>query len=319
MRFYYVFCFIMSSLNAHPHVEMNKLVSHDKNIKIDINKEAERINKIENPTLPHKDLHNILQQLDELQVGRFLMKNKGLDGYWTAYIILHGPKKRHPNSLHKWLIHKAPVVLATRERFYIFQKELQKLVKPGITMASMPCGLMDDLLRLNLPKEKDIKLVGIDLDENSLTLAKANALNHHLNTQSSFLKRDAWKLKIEEEFDVLTSNGLNIYVHDDAKVFTLYQEFYKALKPGGTLITSFLTPPPTLDKNSPWRNYSKDDVQKQKAVFSDVLQVHWQAFRTEARTREQLKEAGFTVEKIIWDKQRIFPTVVAKKPASPLH
>jgi len=182
-----------------------------------------------------------------------------------------------------------------------------------MTLASLPCGLMDDLLGLNYKGLNGIQLVGIDLDERSLKLAEENAKNKTGNFTTSFFKRDAWHLNATEECDILTSNGLNIYEKNDQKVVELYDQYYKALKPGGLLITSFLTPPPTLSKDSPWRDYCLEDVFKQKALFGDIIEVSWQSFRTEAQTRQQLEEVGFKVTEIIYDTQHMFPTVVAKK------
>ena len=135
--------------------------------------------------------------------------------------------------------------------------------------------------------------------------------NQHVSV--SLIKKDAWDLGVDEQYDILTSNGLNIYEPDDKKVVALYKQFFKALKPNGTLITSFLTPPPVLSPNSSWKDYDPAAALKQKAVFVDILQVAWQSFRTEAQTREQLLQAGFTDIAIVYDKQGMFPTVIARK------
>ena len=63
----------------------------------------------------------MLEEVSEFELGRFLLKNKGLNGYWTAYIILHALHKKDLSPLEEWIIHKAPAVKATRERFHIFQ------------------------------------------------------------------------------------------------------------------------------------------------------------------------------------------------------
>ena len=251
---------------------------------------------------------DLLKALWGFDLGRFLLKNKGLDGYWTAYLILHGPKTQDLSPLESWMIHEAPVVKATRERYGIFQKKLKAHVKDGMTVASLPCGLMDDLLSLN----KKIHGVGIDLDQNSLDLAAKNAEGKGL-LSLSFERRDGWQMAIENRFDVLTSNGLNIYEPDPERVVLLYKEFYKSLKPGGILITSFLTPPPALSKESPWKNYRAEDAAKQKMLFSDVIGAAWTSFRTEAETRSQLEASGFEVLEVCYDHQGMFPTVVAKK------
>ena len=81
------------------------------------------------------------------------------------------------------------------------------------------------------------------------------------------------------------------------------------------LVTSFLTPPPTLSEDSPWRNYDPLEALKQNTLFSEVIGVQWQAFRTEGQTRAQLEQAGFTPDNIQfrYDSQGMFPTVIAKK------
>jgi SAM-dependent methyltransferase len=265
--------------------------------------------------LPLEEEKELLNQLYAFEFGRFLLEHKGLNGYWTAYAILHGPRKKGLPPLEQWILHHAPVLKATRERFQIFRRQLQKHLKSHMTMASIPCGLMDDLLGLDYTKASDVTLVGVDLDLESLSFARANAEQYGYKNVL-FLEKDAWNLEVAECYDIITSNGLNIYQPDDEKVVTLYQEFYKALKKDGILITSFLTPPPALSPESTWKNYVAADALKQKAIFADIIQAGWQTFRTEDQTRQQLEKAGFTVVDIIYDTQGMFPTVVAKKASA---
>ncbi len=171
---------------------------------------------------------------------------------------------------------------------------------------------MDDLYGLDYTGISNVSLTGIDLDGNSITLAKTKALKNQ-NTNINFYTKDAWNLSKNNEYDIITSNGLNIYEPDDQKVIKLYREFYNALKPNGILITSFLTPPPALSKESTWKNIKQEDAIKQKAIFSDIIGVSWQAFRTEEQTKLQLKTAGFSDIKFIYDSQGMFPTVLAYK------
>lgn len=290
----------MLSHNAHQNQNFD-LTSYKKNL------EAK-----ETLTLSLMEELSLLDQLAQFELGRFLLENKGLNGYWTAYIILHGPKKENLSPLEDWTLHSAPVVKATQERFALFQTELQRYLKNDAQIASIPCGLMDDLLGLDYKNHQNVKLIGIDLDPISLELAKKNAELHH-NKNVAFAQKDAWNLESPNQFDLITSNGLNIYEHDDKKVVDLYKEFHKSLKPQGILITSFLTPPPALSTDSTWRNYNQEDTLKQKAIFADIIGAQWQAFRTEAQTRAQLTEAGFKVIKVIYDTQGMFPTVIAEK------
>ncbi len=253
--------------------------------------------------LPLEEELKILEDLSQTKLGQFLLKNRGLNGEWTAYIIRKTPQSNFENDLEEWIINNAPVVQATRERSQIFQQKIQKQVPKGGTFASIPCGLMDDLLTLNAPH---LQLVGIDIDEQSLSLAKKNALHHQKDQVSSFIKKDAWHLNTQNQYSLIASNGLNIYERNDNKVIDLYKEFYDSLVPGGILVTSFLTPPP-------WDKANVDDLKKQKAIFGDILQASWQHFRSESQTRQQLEAAGFTILEIIYDTQRLFPTVVAQK------
>lgn len=289
------------------------IISHNSDYQVDLNTTRQRLQDTAILTLPLEETLNLLNQLNEFDLGQFLLKNKGLNGYWTSYVILHAPTKELRNPLENWMIHQAPVVKATRERFYIFQEQLQKHVKSNMTLTSIPCGLMDDLLLLDYSNTENVHLVGIDLDNESIELAQGNASMHMKEETTSFMKKDAWNLGVQEQYDLITSNGLNIYESDDVKVTDLYKEFYKALKPGGTLITSFLTPPPPLAKDSPWENFNSEDVKKQKAIFGDILQATWQCFRTEIQTRKQLIEAGFIILDIIYDSQGMFPTILAQK------
>ncbi len=263
-------------------------------------------------SLPLETEKGLLRQLSEFELGRFLLRNKGLNGYWTSYAILHGIEKENLPALEDWFLRKAPTVKATRERFYIFQKQLQKRLKNGATIASVPCGLMDDLLMLDYTNFKDVSLEGIDLDQESLNLANENAKKHGIKNVQ-FKKKDAWSLGVQNKYDLITSNGLNIYEQNEEKLIKLYREFYVSLKPGGVLITSFLTPPPAISKESTWKNYDIDAAIKQKAIFSDIIQAKWQAFQTEKNTRKQLAKAGFRVLEVIYDSQGMFPTIIAQK------
>ncbi|MDP9196256.1 MAG: hypothetical protein M3O22_05760 [Pseudomonadota bacterium] len=113
---------------------------------------------------------DLLRQLTEFELGRFLLRSRGLNGYWTAWLILHGPElAQHP--LEQWLVHEAPTVCATRERFGIFRQQLNAALRPGASLCSVPCGLMDDLLGLDDEAFPDLSLTGIDPDPDSLQLA----------------------------------------------------------------------------------------------------------------------------------------------------
>lgn len=252
----------------------------------------------------------IAQSLSEFALGRFLIERGGLNGYWTHYIVTRQHIQQESlTELESFLFDKAPAVLATQERYKIFKEQIQKRLFEGCRMASIPSGLMGDLLELDYSNFSDFTLHALDIDADSITSAQTLAKTSGLASRCLFSCRDAWNLSIEEELDLISSNGLNIYVSDDSQVIKLYEQFYKALKPGGCLVTSFLTPPTewNMDKVDP------ASAQKQKLIFADILQTKWQVFRSEAVVIAQLKEAGFKKVEIIYDSAHIFPTLIVTK------
>ena len=68
-----------------------------------------------------------------------------------------------------------------------------------------------------------------------------------------------------------------------------------------------------MSEESPWRDFSAQDVVKQKAIFADILEVAWQTYRTEPEKTLMFEESGFKVQNIIYDRQAMFPTIVLKK------
>src|SRR6266702_4349651 len=95
---------------------------------------------------------SLLEQLSAFELGRFLLENRGLNAYWTPRLVTYGQSAEPADSmspLEVRIFEKLPAVLATRERFGIFRQQLQALLKPGLALASIPCGLMGELLMLD--------------------------------------------------------------------------------------------------------------------------------------------------------------------------
>jgi hypothetical protein len=260
----------------------------------------------------------VLDRFAATELGRFLLEHRGLNAYWTHRVVTYqaGSAPTDPaTAFQNHLLETLPAVLATRERFGIFQQQLQGLLRPGAVLASIPCGLMGELLLLDYAGLDDIKLIGIDLDTAALDAAQTLAQQRDLAGRVTLRHEDAWTCGLNNEVDVLTSNGLNIYEADDARVTALYRLFFAALKPGGTLVTSFMTPPPVLSPQSPWHMAAVDQqaLALQQLLFVRIIEAKWSAFRTYEQTREQLEAAGFSSIEFIDDRARMFPTVVARK------
>ncbi len=264
------------------------------------------------------DKLELLKVTASCEFGRFIIANRGLDGYWTDYVMafpdLKDSEREQVNPVVRLLAGESPTARATQERFQIFRRELQKCVTEGAVMASVPCGLMRDLLSLDFSAIDEFSLFGSDIDDRSLELAKELSAEYGVDAHCSFFQGDAWTLQLPEKADVITSNGLNIYEPDHGRVVALYRGFLAQLNPGGLLITSCLTPPPTVDPQSEWRidRINLDHAMRSKVLFSDVIGVAWQSFRSSSETIEQLREAGFSEIEVFYDRAAIFPTVTAR-------
>ncbi|NOJ79236.1 MULTISPECIES: class I SAM-dependent methyltransferase [Myxococcus] len=280
-----------------------------------VQKIEERLKKTERLMLPLDRTLELLHQLKEFELGRFLLHNRGLNGYWTSYIFQHGFGKSPETALESWLLGKSLLVQA-RERFHRFKQELGQHVREGVHLASIPSGLMDDLLQLDYRGLQHFQLTGIDVDAQSLDFARRNAQERRLEAHCQFLQRDAWHLDIQDTFDAISSNGLNMYEPDPRRLVSLYRNFHDALKRGGYLLMSFLPPPPAGDPASgAWEAYetAPEDLLIERALFGDIIQANYLNFATEQDTRAQLEEAGLTVERINYSRKGVLPIVVARK------
>jgi SAM-dependent methyltransferase len=258
-------------------------------------------------------------ELREFDLGRFLLDNRGLNGRWTSYVLMYPDRGRASNlssdgsqlkELESWLLNRCPIFAATQERFRIFRELTQPLLRSDMKIASLPSGLMDDLLTLDYSSVDNVEVTAIDLDPDSLEAAKINHKQLNTPVVVKFEQRDAWALDSFERWDLITSNGLNIYVAEDESCTDLYRSISKSLKPGGMFVMSFITPPDRWEPKSP------EDLAQQRFLFTNVMPVRWSCVRDESKTRQQLDAAGFEVVSIRYDSQRMFPAVLARKLSS---
>lgn len=292
---------------------MEKIISHSENKEKEENnllKFEKRILGLAKSYLPISDEIVLLKQLNEFPLGKFLLDNKGLNGYWTDYVVFkaYGNKIVHP--LEYFLINNCPGFLATQERFKLFQSQISYHMQSDDNILSIPCGLMSDLLTLEYGKRSIVNLYGIDLDKNSLEYIKQN---RQLSSKTHLVQGDAWNFDCKNNFDIITSNGLNIYEKNQEKLISLYTCFYRALKKNGILVTSFLTPPPSIDSKSPWKNFDEKNLRIQRAIFEDILGVKWTNYETIDSIMQKMILVGFKLEKIQYDSQNMFPTITLRK------
>lgn len=266
----------------------------------------------------------LIKELSEFAFGRFLLQNQGINGFWTNYMLTYpwfnkkfatDPHGNKVTGAMRFMLEKAPIMLATQQRFEIFLAENQKHVKDNARLACIPSGMMGELLYLDFTETQNIYLMGIDYDPLAQKDAIQLAEEKNLQQYCHFLQQDAWQLNLNNEFDLISSNGLNIYEPDANRVSELYRQFYHALKPQGTLVSSFLTYPPTFTEHCEWdmQQINQQDLLLQKIIFVDILEGKWQCYASTEQTRQQLESIGFHNIRFIYDKAKIFPTVVATK------
>ncbi|NEQ35648.1 MAG: hypothetical protein F6K40_04780 [Okeania sp. SIO3I5] len=75
-------------------------------------------------------------------------------------------------ELEKFILERNDRVLATQQRYVNFGKVIQNYLQEDIVFASLPCGVMRDLLKFDFTGVDNFRLVGIDIDFESLELAK---------------------------------------------------------------------------------------------------------------------------------------------------
>ena len=265
---------------------------------------------------PNSDQNQIIAELQNFELGRFLLSNHGLNGYWTNYILQY-PEQGHLTGLSSdgsklskmetWILSQCPILLATQERYQQFRRITQQLLRSNMHLASVPCGLMQDLLSLDYQAFDNIQLSGLDLDPDSLAHADQLSQSAPANLTINFACVDAWQIPGNTEWDLISSNGLNIYVPEDARCIELYQQFANKLKTGGYLITSFITPPQC------WQPHNLADLTQQNLILNQGIAAKWQSFRSEKEIKRQLETAGFEILELIPDQQNMFPTVLARK------
>jgi 2-polyprenyl-3-methyl-5-hydroxy-6-metoxy-1,4-benzoquinol methylase len=244
----------------------------------------------------------------------YLIVNGGLNGDWTDYMIHRYRDDRSIAGLERFFT--LPLQEATRQRDAHFRTALIQHLKPGVRIASIPCGFMRDVLSLPFPEGSNFTLDGYDLDEAALEGARALAAQYGVSAHCHFAQADAWELgaTAAARYDICVSNGLNIYVAEPERRVALYRSFQEMLVSGGILITSALTWPPGAPKPSEW---TLDKVDMAGLMLTQriygMIEPRWSSFCSTADTISQLGEAGFTNISVVPDAANMMPTFVARK------
>ncbi|MEM7588897.1 MAG: class I SAM-dependent methyltransferase, partial [Myxococcota bacterium] len=249
-----------------------------------VTKLCERIRREgDNPDASMQEQIDMVHQLAQFGMGRYLLVHRGLNAHWSRYLKLLYPEKYRAlgtnldgepfTALERWYL-ESPVAQASQESWRWCRQMLQKHVRSGATLASVPCGALDDLLELDFTQCHNVSLVGVDVDADALRLAQDNAREYGLSKQVQLKQADAWNLGVRGEWDVLTSKGLAGYEPDPKRLLQLYQQFYQALKPQGVLVTNVWLPRnESLKSKTSLNSKQWRDVQLFEVLTHHVLQV----------------------------------------------
>lgn len=243
-------------------------------------------------------LLTLLDKLDSCPLGRFLIQNRGVDAYWTKVITQN--KGGYSNDFEVELVNRPPLCNATQERYQIFKQQILNL-SANSKILSVPAGLLPEFSE-ELILSKKFKIDAYDLDS---SCSEQSGLAELENV--NYIVKNVFKMDVKNHYDAVISNGLNIYLKTNDEVQKFFQILSNSLKQDGILISSFIASLEGVNiKNL-------DNAKFGKQVFADILNVTWTKTHAEDEFSQILSNCGFDIKEIIYDSQKMFPTIVAIK------
>ena len=257
-----------------------------------------------------QERQQIFNALQDFELGRWLIANQGgFNGYWTDYIVTRPTEAESFSSDLEYRLLHTPNIVASRERFRHHQELLTAELCDDICIISAPCGLMNDVLMLSWDGHERPMLIGIDCDEKALNFATKQARYLSLADHCDFIEDDIWQAQPKHLADVLICSGLIPYEADLSRIKQLLEHFATMLKPGGLLITNFVTPAPQWNMDA----IDSEALRLSKIIFSEILQANWSNPRDTATMSDLLATAGFNEITINEHESNIFPTLTGRR------
>lgn len=151
-------------------------------------------------------------------------------------------------------------------------KEKSHVLEVGCGTGFMACRIV---------KEKNCKIVGIDISERMIGMARERAINHNIEDKTSFRVADANELPFEDNsFDVVFSQFVTSLL-DRKKAL---DEFMRVLKPGGFLGVVEIF----KDTLIPYE--ASRDIQEAERILSEAIEldlqlstpIQWKSWFTDA-------------------------------------
>lgn len=188
-------------------------------------------------------LESRLNELVAFPIGRFILVNGGLNGYWTNYLARIGcdmineraKARQFTNETEEYIVASSAEMRGEHEM--LLRNIIGPLLKPGLAVASVPCGLMSEVL-LAAEHFEGVKLYAIDIDNCNFDLIREKYGDRLVGNEFHPLAMDALTLDFDCKFDLITCLGFVMYLKEDYFPDFL-SRLHRALKPGGRLILSF--------------------------------------------------------------------------------
>ena len=201
-----------------------------------------------------------------------------------------------------------------RQRLKTAQQILQENLTDGAALLSIPCGYMADLLTLDYSRVNSVRLVGADLDTESIEGASQFAAELGLADRTSFVQTDVWDLQYDAEFDQISCLGLIPYVTESRKE-DLFRIFFKALKKSGKLLAQFRTAPKRVNAGTEMdlSSVPEEDARLSEVIYSEIFEMRNSNFSSSASITRQLLAAGFSNVEVIFDQYKVLGIAVAQK------
>jgi len=151
-------------------------------------------------------------------------------------LMIESPKKLVPKFFEKTAKSYDKVVFwTTFGKDNYWKKEILKKISSVNTVLDLACGT-GILTRLIADANPNAKIIGVDIMQNYLDVAKTNSQNYD---NMAFLNQDAEKLDIDSKFDCITASYLPKYCNAE----TLIKTCTKHLENNGKIIFHDFTYP----------------------------------------------------------------------------
>ncbi len=261
----------------------------------------------------------ILERTAQTACGRFLIQHSELDIYWSD-LLLYNPSQL--SSLAKEnadeILETLPLVTALRQHIDIRRQILEDNLRNYLTISTLPCNGMGDILSINDKTLHTLRLIGIDTNPVAFEIAFQKAEQKNLSHWLEFLQYDPHHVPLEKDAAHLVIMPGSAYPFGPvipSITQNLLTNVYQHLQEGGIFLTSLITPSPTTDAASLWdlKAINPSTLHHQNVLFKDILQIKENHTLTVDQLTDQLAESGFQNIEVGFDPAKIMATVVAQK------